>query len=106
YFYIMNLVAVNLHLRYEIIYFTIDTNFQVTFLPDIFKQFAVMTFSTADQRSEQRNLLPGKFLVDILHDLFFAEFYHFLARIVAVRFGSTCKKKPHEIIDLRDRTHC
>src|SRR5688500_20055229 len=67
----MNLIPVDLHLRFKIHYLTIHSCFQITFLPDVFKQFAIMSFPSTNQWSKQADLFIFEAAVDTFNDFLF-----------------------------------
>src|SRR5687768_14880576 len=100
----MNLIPVDLHLRFKIHYLTIHSCFQITFLPDVFKQFAIMSFPSTNQWSKQADLFIFEAAVDTFNDFLFAELHHPLSCIITVSLPRPCKQQSQEIVNLSNGT--
>jgi len=100
---IMDLIPIDLHFRREVFYFSVDAHFQITFLADIFEEFAIMAFAAADEGSENGNLFVLQFPEHVVDDLFFAEFDHLLTGIVRMGLADTGVEEAKKVIDLGDR---
>src|SRR6266498_4865402 len=95
----MNFITVDLHARSQIFYFTIHSYFQKTSFANIFKQFAVMTFTSPDQWRKQCDFFPSEFLKNIFYNFFFTKLHHFFAGVVTVCLADTCEEKTEKIIN-------
>ena len=71
YFNIVGFVAVYLHFGDHFHDHTINPNFGEAHFADLHKEFAIMTFSTFDNRSKDDQLFTFKILYEVIDDLVF-----------------------------------
>ena len=70
-FNVVNLIPIYLHLRGDVLNFTIHTYFGKSLFPDLLKQFAVMPLTPFHYRCQQNQFVCFKFLQDGVQNLIF-----------------------------------
>ncbi len=101
---VVDLVAVHLHLGYQVLDLTIHLHFQIALLPHVLEQLAVVPLPAAHQRCQEHDLPIAEFLPDIFQDLLLTEFLHPLARLVGISLSGPGEEQAQEIIYFRDGT--
>src|SRR5690606_37691141 len=102
---VVYLVTINLHLGRDVEDLTVDPHLGVTRLPDLLKEFAVMTLASLHDRRQHDQLLPFEFIEDRVKNLFLRLAYHPFPTQIRVSFAGACEKEPHEIVDFGNGTN-
>ena len=101
----VNLVAVELHSRRNVGNLAIDSSIQITLLLELFEQLAVVSLTSADNGSQQRNFATRKAILDQFDNAFVGVMHHLLARYGRICARGTSIQQTQEIVDLGNRTH-
>src|SRR6478735_5447032 len=89
-FNVMDLVTVDLHLWYDFQHLAVDTYFSKAHFANLFKQFAVVTFTTFYYRGKQTYFFIKKIREDMFYNLVFRLAHHFLSGNVGESFSGAC----------------
>ena len=105
-FYEMWLVPVHHRGRGEIAQVSVYSDLGVSFAPELFEEFLVMTLSSSYQWSEKIAFLPVIVFQYQRHYLLVGVPHHFLACGRRVGLGCLCIQQPQEIVYFGDGPHC
>ena len=104
-FYIMILVAVQLHAGKSLTHLTVYADIEITFLPDLLEQFLIMSFTATYQRSKNINTFSFIIIQNKIKDLLFGVFHHFLTGNIRISLTGTSVQQTKIIVYFRCRTY-
>ena len=96
----VDFITVELHPGMHLTNLTVHTGIEVAFFNKTLEQFAVVSFTPADQRRQQRDLAPGKIAQDQVDDLRIGMVYHQFARDGRIGVRRPREKQAEKIVDL------
>src|SRR5690606_24835531 len=105
YFDVVYLVAINLHLCRDVLNLTIDSDFRIPLLSNLLKEFAVMSLTSLDNRSQENQLFAVKLLQQGIENLVLRLAYHSLTAEIGIRLACPCIQQTHEVINLGNSTN-
>ena len=100
------LVPVYLHATHNLLHHSVNANVQVAFLAHALEEFAVMSFSVANEWSQYQYALALIFFENHPDHTLLGVFHHLLARHVAVSRCRTCIEHAQVVVDFCGGTYC
>ena len=79
----------------------VDTDIQVSFFPDLFKEFFIMSLTRTHQRGQHIDFLPFIIFQNKFQYLFFGVFHHLFSRKIRISYSGTGIKQTEIVVNLR-----
>ena len=95
----MNFVAIHLHSFGDVEQLAVDAHFRKPLFLNLFKQFAVVTFSPFDFWREHDHFFPFIIFNDEVNDLIVRILYHRLACDIRRGRAHAREEQTHEVVD-------
>ena len=89
YFNIMILITIQFQTMCNLTNLPVDTDIQVSFFPDLFKEFFIMSLTRTHQRGQHIDFLPFIIFQNKFQYLFFGVFHHLFSRKIRISYSGT-----------------
>ena len=96
----MVLVAINLHATGDFHHLPVDTDVQITLTAHSLEEFTVMTLTTANEWSQDKDTMTCIVVEDHINHLLFCILHHLLTSSIAVSTSGTGKEQTQVVVDL------
>ena len=103
---IVILVAIHFHALYNVEHLTIYTDMQIAFAAHTLEQFAVMTFTTANEWCQDVDFMTGIVVRNHIQHTLFSVAYHLLACSKAIGSTGSGKEQTQIVVNLGGSTNC
>ena len=100
YFNIMILITIQFQTMCNLTNLPVDTDIQVSFFPDLFKEFFIMSLTRTHQRGQHIDFLPFIIFQNKFQYLFFGVFHHLFSRKIRISYSGTGIKQTEIVVNL------
>ena len=104
-FYVVILVAVNLHTAGDFLNFAVNAHGEIALATHLLKELAIVSLATTHQGCKDENALAGIVGLNHVNNLLLSVLHHGFARHVAIGFACPGKEQAQIVIDFSSSTY-